>query len=400
MKNEGMNMSRKMTKYTTEFKTKIVLEVIKGESTLNEIASKYNIIPKNIMNWKKIFMDNAEMAMEPAKAIKEYKDENLKLQSTIDDYAKIVGKMTVEKEWLEGKLQSLDLSDKKELIEPKLTHISISTQCKLLNLNPSSLYYKPVVSEHKLSLKEKINNIYEEIPIYGALKVHQQLLEDGYKVSLNTVYKYRQQMGLKPILAVKPINLSIPDKQHKKYSYKLRGIDIVRANQVWSTDITYIKINGGMVYLAAIIDWYSKAVLSWRISNTMDSTLTMDVLNEALALYGKPEIFNTDQGSQYTSHIHTQTLKDNGITISMDGKGRATDNICIERFWRSAKVERIYLNEYSTIKELNTDVEDYINFYNHKRFHQTLKYKKPMSFYYDSLKINNKDYDRLAEIGA
>ncbi len=393
-------MSTKRRIFTAEFKTKIVLEVLKGEKTLNEIASKNNITPKNIQNWKKIFLDNAELAMEPAKAIKEYKDENLKLQSKIDDYAKIVGKMTVEKEWLEGKLQSLDLSNKKELIESKLTYISVSTQCKLIKLNPSSLYYKPIENKHKISLKDKINDIYEQIPIYGALKVHQQLLEDGYNISLNTVYKYRQEMGLKPILAVKPINLSIPDKQHKKYSYKLRGVDIVKANQVWSTDITYIKINGGMVYLAAIIDWYSKAVLSWKISNTMDSALTMDVLNEALSLYGKPEIFNTDQGSQYTSHIHTQTLKDNGIIISMDGKGRATDNICIERFWRSAKVERIYLNEYNTIKELKTDVKDYIDFYNHKRFHQTLNYKKPMSFYYDSLKINNKDYDKLVEIVA
>ncbi len=393
-------MSTKRRIFTAKFKTKIVLEVLKGEKTLNEIASKNNITPKNIQNWKKIFLDNAELAMEPAKAIKEYKDENLKLQSKIDDYAKIVGKMTVEKEWLEEKLQSLDLSNKKELIESKLTYISVSTQCKLIKLNPSSLYYKPIENKHKISLKDKINDIYEQIPIYGALKVHQQLLEDGYNISLNTVYKYRQEMGLKPILAVKPINLSIPDKQHKKYSYKLRGVDIVKANQVWSTDITYIKINGGMVYLAAIIDWYSKAVLSWKISNTMDSALTMDVLNEALSLYGKPEIFNTDQGSQYTSHIHTQTLKDNGIIISMDGKGRATDNICIERFWRSAKVERIYLNEYNTIKELKTDVKDYIDFYNHKRFHQTLNYKKPMSFYYDSLKINNKDYDKLVEIVA
>jgi len=125
---------------------------------------------------------------------------------------------------------------------------------------------------------------------------------------------------------------------------------------VWSTDITYIKIAGGMVYLVAVIDWYSKAVLSWRISNTMDTSLVMDVLDEALLKYGKPEIFNTDQGSQYTSYIHTQTLKDNGITISMDGKGRATDNIAIERFWRSAKVERIYLNQYNTIKELKEDV--------------------------------------------
>ena len=137
---------------------------------------------------------------------------------------------------------------------------------------------------------------------------------------------------------------------HPKHSYKLRGLDIVRANQVWSTDITYIKIAGGMVYLAAVIDWYSKAVLSWKISNTMDTQLVMSVLNEALSMYGQPEIFNTDQGSQYTSYIHTQTLKDNGITISMDGVGRATDNIAIERFWRSAKVERIYLNQYDTYK--------------------------------------------------
>ena len=162
---------------------------------------------------------------------------------------------------------------------------------------------------------------------------------------------------------------------------------------MWSTDITYIKIAGGMVYLAAVIDWYSKAVLSWRISNTMDTALVMDVLNEALLKYGKPEIFNTDQGSQYTSYIHTQTLIDNGITISMDGKGRATDNIAIERFWRSAKVERIYLNQYNTIKELKEDVIDYMQFYNYRRFHETLDYKKPMNVYFNSLKTNKEMVD-------
>ena len=167
----------------------------------------------------------------------------------------------------------------------------------------------------------------------------------------------------------------------------------MRANQVWSTDITYIKIAGGMVYIAAVIDWYSKAVLSWRISNTMDTALVMDVLNEALSIYGKPEIFNTDQGSQYTSYIHTQTLIDNGITISMDGVGRATDNIVIERFWRSAKVERIYLNEYHTIKELKEDVMDYMQFYTYRKLHETLDYKKPMSVYNKSLKINKEDYN-------
>lgn len=143
-----------------------------------------------------------------------------------------------------------------------------------------------------------------------------------------------------------------------------------------------------MVYLAAVIDWHSKAVLSHKISNTMDCTLVMDVLNDALNRYGTPEIFNTDQGSQYTSEIHTQRLKKKGIMISMDGKGRATDNICIERFWRSAKCERIYLNQYDSIAHLTEDVNDYIEFYNHKRFHETLHYKKPMAVYENSILVN------------
>ena len=146
-----------------------------------------------------------------------------------------------------------------------------------------------------------------------------------------------------------------------------------------------------------MVEWYSKAVLSWNISNTMDIDLVMGVLNNALHNYDKPEIFNTNQGSQYTSHIHTQTLKDNDIIISMDGKGRATDNICIERFWRSGKVERIYLNEYNTIKELKDDVRDYMEFYNYRRFHETLDYKKPMETYHNSLTINNENYDDLSK---
>ena len=386
-----------MTKYSTELKTRLVLEVLKNEKTLNEIASENNIIPKNLQNWKATFLANAEIAMEPAKAVKEYKDKIIELEEKNDNYAKVVGKMTVELEWATGKLESLDLYEKRVIIESELTTISVSRQCELISLNRSSLYYEPVVNETKIALKKHIDTIFEAIPVYGYLKVHQQLKEDGYDVCANTVAAYRKEAGFKAVLAVRPIHLTQPDKQHPKFSYKLRGLDIIRANQVWSTDITYIKINGGMVYLAAIIDWYSKAVLAWKISNTMDTALVMDVLHEALSMYGKPKIFNTDQGSQYTSHLHTQTLIDNGIIISMDGKGRATDNICVERFWRSAKCERIYLNEYSSIAELKEETKDYIDFYNHKRFHQTLGYKKPMNVYYESLKINNKDYMKLAE---
>lgn len=391
-------MSRTRKTYSAELKTKLVLEVLKEERTLVEIASANKITPKNLQNWKKQFLENAVLAMEPSKAVKEYKQTITELNVTVDEYAKKVGQLTVEKDWLQGKLQSLDSSDKKEIIEPKLKTLSVVKQCELLNLNRSSLYYHSSINESKIAIKREIQSIFEKVPIYGAKKVHCQLLENGFSVSLNTVSTYRKELGLKAILAVRePLLLTQPNILHPKYSYKLRGIDIVKANQVWSTDITYIKIAGGMVYLAAVIDWYSKAVLSWRISNTMDTALVMDVLDESLLKYGKPEIFNTDQGSQYTSHIHTQTLKDNGITISMDGKGRATDNIVIERFWRSAKVERIYLNEYNTIKELKEDVTDYMEFYNYRRFHETLKYKKPMNVYYNSLEINNKNYTKSSE---
>ena len=383
-------MSKKRTNYSSAFKTKLVLELLQNESTLAEIASKHNILPQNLVNWKKTFLANAEIAMEPSKAVKEYKEELIKSQEQNERLTALVGKVTVEKEWLAKKLKSLGSSKLKQLIDLKPTSasLSINRQCQLLGINRSGLYYKPRVNHAKQIIKNHITKVFEQIPIYGEKKVHQQLLEDGYKVSLSTVARYRQELGLQAVLAVKQVNTTIPIKEHKKYSYKLRELNISHTNHVWSTDITYIKIAGGMVYMAAIIDWHSKAVLSYKISNTMDAQLVMGVLNEALEKYPHPEIFNTDQGSQYTSEVHTQRLKKLGIAISMDGKGRATDNICIERFWRSAKVERIYLNSYQSISDLITDVDDYIEFYNHRRFHQTLDYKKPMDVYQESIKLN------------
>ena len=395
-------MSKKRTNYSSAFKTKLVLELLQNKATLAEITSKHNILPQNLVNWKKTFLANAEIAMEPSKAVKEYKEELIKSQEQNERLTALVGKVTVEKEWLAlcsvpprgvKKLKSLGSSELKQLVDLKPTiykssSISINHQCQLLGINRSGLYYKPRVNHAKQTIKNKITKVFEQIPIYGEKKVHKQLLEDGYKVSLNTVARYRQELGLQAVLAVKQVNTTIPIKEHKKYTYKLRGLNISHANHVWSTDITYIKIAGGMVYMAAIIDWHSKAVLSHRISNTMDSQLVMSVLNEALEKYPHPEIFNTDQGSQYTSELHTQRLKNLGITISMDGKGRATDNICIERFWRSAKCERIYLNEYQNISELTTDVDGYIDFYNHRRFHETLDYKKSMDVYQESIKLN------------
>ena len=385
-------MSKKRTSYSSEFKVKLVLEVLKNEKPLAQIASEHNILSKNLQNWKKQFLDNAEIAMEPSKAVKEYKEQIKDLETKVDKYAKTVGKLTVERDWAVEKLKSLDLSTKRAILRiqaqdnTKEVSPTFSRQHQLLGISRSYNYYTPVTNKTKENIKQRILEIAEDefMAIYGEKKVYRQLLEDGYRVSLNTVSKYRKELGIKAILAVKPIYSTVVDESHPKYPYVLKDIEIDRANKVWSTDITYIKINGGIVYLAAIIDWYSKAVLSWRISNTMDTDFVMDVLNEALSKYPKPEVFNTDQGSQYTSYIHTQTLKDNDIEISMDGKGRATDNIVIERFWRSAKCERIYLNEYNTVNELKQDIKSYIDFYNYYRFHQTLNYKRPMEVYDES----------------
>ncbi len=188
-------MSRKRTTYSTEFKTKIVLEVLKGDRTINEIASQNNITPKNIQNWKEKFLANAEMAMEPARAVQEYKDEIADLKSKNDEYAKALGNVTIERDWAVGKLKSLDSLNKKELVESE-PNISITRQSELLGISRSSLYYTPISNETAIAIKKQIQAIYEEIPIYGYLKVHQQLLEDGFSVSANTVHKYRKELGL------------------------------------------------------------------------------------------------------------------------------------------------------------------------------------------------------------
>ena len=267
----------------------------------------------------------------------------------------------------------------------------------IIEFASGSLYYKPTQafsSGKDLRLLDAINNIYSNFPSYGSRRIHSQLLRDGYAVGKKLVKKAMKYMGIEALYP-KP-KTTTANKEHYKYPYLLKDfrdyaqrVIIENVNQVWSTDITYIKLEKGFVYLAAIIDWHSKKILSWKLSNTMDISLVKSVLNEALAFYPKPEIFNTDQGSQYTSKAHIDILKKHNIKISMDGKGRATDNICIERFWRSIKYEEVYLNEYKNIKSLNRAIEKYMNSYNTKRLHSAIGYKTPNEVYYQA--ANNLD---------
>lgn len=268
--------------------------------------------------------------------------------------------------------------------------LSIQKQCELLGLNRATYYYKNIVKEYDDALIDEIIKIQEELPIYGNRRVTVEVQNRGFNVGRKIVRKIRKMLGFKAIYTMPKTTQR--DYTHKVYPYLLRDLEINRVNQVWSTDITYIPTDKGFIYLTAVIDWYSKKILSYRVSNSMDKLFCIEVLKDALAHYPKPEIFNTDQGSQYTSIDFTDVLKEHQIKISMDGKGRATDNIAIERFWRTIKYEDLYINEYKNVKEIKRAISDFMKFYNERRLHSTLNYLTPDKFYNQHLqkdKINN-----------
>ncbi len=378
-------MSRKKRSFSAEFKTKVVLELLTGEQTAAQLSSKYQITPNSLNQWKKCFLENASMAFDVGKATQGFKEEIADLKKENDALAKKLGKTTIEKDWAVGKLKSLDSSTKRDLVESKLANpaISLIRQCEIMDLNRSSLHYQPKpISEQDFGIMNRIDEVYADIlSTYGYRFTRQQLLEDGFSVGKNKVLKLMNKVGIQAIFPKKRKFMSIKDREHKLYPYALKDLEIAHPNQVWSGDITYIRAHGGFMYLAAIIDWHSRSILVWKLSVSMDTALVTDVLKEALERYGKPEIFNADQGSQYTSIQHTGILKHNEVTISMNGKGRSIDNIAIERFFGTLKYDEVYINDYNNIAEPRAGIDHYMNFYNFKRFHSALGYQKPMNVY-------------------
>jgi putative transposase len=390
-------MIKKQSKnFSAEAKTKIVLEMLQEELTLAQLSAKYEVTARTIQNWKKQFLNNASLAFEPAKAVSEYKDQIDELRNQNDELAKALGKATVERDWAVGKLNSLGLSNKRSLVDPKLQTLSKARQCELLKISRSTIYYKAqVMSSYKLSILNRLDEIYTDNPDYGYRYIHSQLLEDGFNVGRDRVLKYMGIMGIEAIYPHKKKSVSAKDSQHKVHNYlldkywfrtgKTRTVCVPNSNEVWSGDITYIRMNGGFMYLAAIIDWHSKAILSYKLSNSMDSSLVTDVLKDAVDKYPAPQIFNSDQGSQYTSHEHTELLRSNNIKISMNGKGRSIDNIVIERFFRTIKYNCIFINDFKNVKELKEGINSYMDKYNNQRFHSSIGYQKPMNVYLDYL---------------
>ncbi len=267
------------------------------------------------------------------------------------------------------------------MIEPKTRRLSISRQCKILNVNRSSYYYRPrPIKQEDLDLMRKIDELYLENPSSGSRTIRRQLKRQGVNASRKKIQRLMRLMGIEAVYP-KP-NTSRPHPQHKVYPYLLRNLTIDRPNQVWATDITYIPMDKGFMYLVAIMDWYSRKILSWRISNTLDSTFCADALEEALCRLGPPEIFNTDQGAQFTSKEFTQLLKDNNVAISMDGRGRCHDNIFVERLWWTLKHQFIYLHSFEGGKALRRGLADWIQYYNFIRGHSSLDDKTPDEVYF------------------
>ena len=272
---------------------------------------------------------------------------------------------------------------RKALVEAEHPELSIVRQCELLRISRSSLYYQPVgPSAEELRLLRLLDEQALKTPFYGSRRMVAYLAQQGYQVNRKRVQRLMRQLGLHTVYP-KP-KLSKPHPEHKVYPYLLRGVEIATINQVWSTDITYLPVLKGHFYLVAVMDWFSRKVLSWQVSNSMDTVFCVDALEEALQRYQKPTIFNSDQGAQFTANAFTQTLEQADIQISMDGRGRCYDNIFIERLWRSIKYELIYLKAFDDGQHLSQEVSAWFHFYNRQRFHQSLNYRTPDEIYFEA----------------
>lgn len=273
--------------------------------------------------------------------------------------------------------------EKKQLIDIHSNELSIIKQTELLGISRSSLYYTPIpISDADIQTMNAIDRIYTQCPFYGSRRIRIALQKE-YDIFIGRDHTRRLmcEMGLEAVYPHK--KTSIRNSAHPVYPYLLRGVNAQKPNHIWGTDISYVRLNVGFAYLVAIIDWYSRYVLSWQLANSMDGVFCQETLRQAIDNYDRPVIHNSDQGRQFTANDYTDILKHNNIQISMDGRGRCLDNIFTERLWRTVKYEDIYIKGYENIPEAKHGLNDYFNFYNNKRFHQSLNYKTPAEIYFE-----------------
>ncbi|HEX4708371.1 MAG TPA: IS3 family transposase [Candidatus Udaeobacter sp.] len=365
--------------HTSVFKAKVALAAIKGEKTLAELAQQFDVHPNQITQWRSQLLDGAAGVFG--------RDKNEATAPAVDLkalHAKI-GELALENDFLFRSARQGRPVERKAMIEPA-HDLPVARQAKVLNLSRSSVYYRPrPVSPKDLALMRRIDELHLERPFAGSRMLRDFLQREGVAVGRRHVATLMRRMGIEAIYRRR--NSSKPAPGHKIYPYLLRDLKVERPNQVWATDITYIPMARGFVYLVAVVDWFTRRVLSHRVSITMDAGFCVEALEEALRKYGKPEIFNTDQGSQFTGEAFTGVLLANGIAISMDGKGSWRDNVFVERLWKSVKYEEVYLKAYDTVAEARSSLGRYLDFYNRQRPHSSLDRRTPDEAYFQPTPI-------------
>ncbi|PIT94320.1 IS3 family transposase [Candidatus Falkowbacteria bacterium CG10_big_fil_rev_8_21_14_0_10_39_9] len=371
----------KHNKVSKEEKAKIVMTVLRGEKTVSEIASQYAVHPNLISRWKQQAVNNmAELFEDEREKIdrKMYREQVHK----IEQLEKLVGQREYELDWLKKNYPSQTITEKLKSVDRENHRITLSRQTELLSVSRFSLYYQSEFNERDLLIMNLIDEIFTEDPTYGKRTIAHIIRRDHkIPVGKQHVRTLMIKIGINPICPQKKKNTSKPDKQNAIYPYLLSGLAIVRTNQVWSTDITYIKLKHGFCYLVAIIDWYSRYVISWELSNTMDLDFCLRMQERAYAL-ATPEIFNSDQGSHFTSPKFTALPPSLGVQVSMDGKGRCLDNIFIERLWWTVKQQDIYIKHYESVAECRAGLIKFFEKYNNHRPHQGISYQTPAEVYF------------------
>ncbi len=366
-------MRKPRRNHSAAFKARVALEAIRGEKTVAEIAAHHEVHATQVTAWKTELLENAAAIFGGDVLAADGKERIRELQAKI-------GRADDGERFFRRRAREIPRPERKAMIE-RDGEISVKRQAQLLDLSRSSVYYVARdLPERDLKLMRILDELHLKWPFYGARKLTRELQNQGHEVGRRHVTTLMRRMGMETIYR-KP-RTSIPAPLSAVYPYLLTGLKIERPNHVWAADLTYLPMAHGFQYLVAIIDVGSRKTLSWRVSNTMTPDFCVEALQEALGKYGKPEIFNTDQGSQFTSGEWIDTLKAAGVQISMDGKGRWIDNVFIERLWRSVKYENIYLHAYETGTQLRRGLTEYFDFYNGRRIHEALGYATPDEVYF------------------